>query len=163
MINTENSDSPAPTGFCQGHGLGAKCTELGGDFASLGPPAQISFHLRICKISEFKRWGCTVTATAEPQVIADLGSLCAAPQQYKAMVRGCFCHRALDILTHPFGLPHTPPPHRNLSPSPSIKRLRISSMEFKVELWSASGGADRMILASMSHASQGYLWAVRKE
>ena len=158
MINTENSDSPAPTGFCQGHGLVSKCTELGGDFASPGPPAQISFHLRI------KRWGCTVTATAEPQVIADLGSLCAALQQYKAIVRGCLCHRALDILTHPSGLPHRPHlPHRNLSPSPSTKRLRISSMEFKVEPWSASGGTDRMILSSMSHASQGFLWAVRKE
>lgn len=133
-----------------------------------GPWVQTSFHLWICKDQQVQEVGYTLITTTEPQATAVLESLCVPPQQHEAVVKGCLCHRALDILTRFLWTP--PVPHRNPTSSPlhHFKKFHISLMEFKPELsdsWTrqTAGDVDGMILSSTSHASQGSLWTARKK
>lgn len=111
----------------------------GGDFASQAPELRSGFTCESARIGEFKRWGCPLTSTTEPGVLADLGSQRTAPQHHEARVKRYVCHRALGMLTHLSG-PSSLHFHTKIPALPPTSRQGVLDFLRGVQDWALGTG-----------------------
>lgn len=115
--------------------------------ASPGPLSSDQLSVMHLQGGKFRRWETLHRATSHGR----------PERPHDRAVRGCLCHRALDILTHL--LCTLPVPHRRPTTSPAV--FPRSSRCPGWNSWLSpgdcqlAGGADRPVLSPMSHASQG--------